>query len=89
MPLSITQEVEEQYFLLSGNEGELPSRQARAIIKVMAAHIERQDNHIRKLEDRVAQLQNTDYFVKRYLLVGKEEEIDKENLHLNVQNSKL
>lgn len=72
MPLSITQEVENQYLLLSGHEGELPSRQARAIIKVMAAHIERQDHHIASLENRVTQLQNTEYFVKRYILAGEE-----------------
>lgn len=75
MSSSITQEVENEYLLLSGHEGELPSRQARAIIKVMAAHIERQDHHIRSLEERLLALQNTDYFIKNYLLAGSDEQI--------------
>lgn len=75
MPLSITQEVENEYLLLSGHEGELPSRQARAILKVMAEHIERQDHHIRSLEERLLALQNTDYFVKNYLLASNEDQI--------------
>ena len=75
MTLSITQEVENEYLLLSGHEGELPSRQARAILKVMCDHIERQDHHIRSLEERLLTLQNTDYFVKRYLLAGSDEQI--------------
>ena len=80
MPLSITQEVENQYLLLSGHEGELPSRQARAIVKVMAEHIERQENHIRSIEERLIALQNLNYFADCYFkeLMRQKISIDKE-----------